>query len=192
MLVPWDDHQEYKQQRSAINQTLKCYREHCWRHDLSMLEKKIRTHIICGSQALEQENIKLKLSWIPHYVRDIRDLGHLLRRDAKRKWIKTKKKKFVAVIKDEKISRWKECFYIRQWNTLLGICIGGFCLWKRGNCSHKSSLLSIRETPSIQDKYTKWKGPRITKGRTETQIVCKNKEHLFCRSNQHSRISYPY
>jgi hypothetical protein len=55
-----------------------------------------------GSQILKQETITLKLPWRPQDVRDARAMGYLLRKAATRKWNQPRKKKFVAVNKDEK------------------------------------------------------------------------------------------
>jgi hypothetical protein len=38
-------------------------------------------------------------------------------------------------------------------------------------------------------KY-KSKGWKIAEGRPQTQIVCKNKECLFCRNNQHAGVNH--
>jgi hypothetical protein len=79
MSVPWGDHQEQQQQWSGVNQNLECYRGQSWRSDPKPggVQK-----IVCGSQTLEQEAVKLKLPWIPQDVRDARAVGYLLRKAA--------------------------------------------------------------------------------------------------------------
>jgi hypothetical protein len=39
---------------------------------------------------------------------------------------------------------------------------------------------------------TKCKGPKIAEGRLQTQIVCKDKEGLSCRNNQHEGVGQPF
>ena len=46
--------------------------------------------------------MKLKLPWRPQDVIDARVMGYLPRRAANRKWKQSRRKKFVAVKKDEK------------------------------------------------------------------------------------------
>jgi hypothetical protein len=41
---------------------------------------------MCGSQTLEQEAVKLKLTWRPQNVKDARALKYLLRNAANREW----------------------------------------------------------------------------------------------------------
>ena len=55
-----------------------------------------------GSQTLKQEAVKLKLMWRPQHVKDARVLGYLLRKTDNREWNQPRRKKFVAVNKDEK------------------------------------------------------------------------------------------
>jgi hypothetical protein len=55
-----------------------------------------------GSKTLKQEAVTLKLPWRPQDVRDARTMGYLLRKTANREWKQTRRKKFVAVNKDEK------------------------------------------------------------------------------------------
>jgi hypothetical protein len=42
--------------------------------------------IMCRSQTLEQEAVKLKLTWRPQDVKDARVMGYMLRKVAKREW----------------------------------------------------------------------------------------------------------
>ena len=49
---------------------------------------------------MEQESVKLKLTWRPQDVRDARVVGYLLRKAANREWNQPRKKKF-AVNKEE-------------------------------------------------------------------------------------------
>jgi hypothetical protein len=55
-----------------------------------------------GSQALEQKGIVLKLPWRPQDVWDARAMRYLLRKAAKKEWKQPRRKKFVAINKDEK------------------------------------------------------------------------------------------
>ena len=57
---------------------------------------------MCGSQILEQEAVKLKLTWGPQDVIDAGATGCLPRKAANREWNQLTRKKFVAVNKDEK------------------------------------------------------------------------------------------
>jgi hypothetical protein len=41
-----------------------------------------------------------------------------------------------------------------------------------------------------RDTYIQCKGPKITEGRAQTQIVCKNKECLFHRNIQYARVNH--
>jgi hypothetical protein len=54
---------------------------------------------MCGSQALEQEAVKLKLPWISQDVRDARAMGYLLRKSANKDWNQSKRQKCVVVNK---------------------------------------------------------------------------------------------
>lgn len=36
------------------------------------------------------------------------------------------------------------------------------------------------------------KGLRIVEERLQTQILCKQKEHLFCRNSQHAGVDHPH
>jgi hypothetical protein len=55
-----------------------------------------------GSQTLEHEAVKLKLTWRPQDVKDARAVGYLLRKAANREWNQPKRMMFVIVKKDEK------------------------------------------------------------------------------------------
>jgi hypothetical protein len=57
---------------------------------------------MCGSQTLKQEAITLKLPWRTQDVRDARAVRYLLWKAANREWKQPRRKKFVAVSKDEK------------------------------------------------------------------------------------------
>ena len=57
---------------------------------------------MCVFQTLKQEAVKLKLTWRPQDVKDIRNMAYLLRKAANRKWNQPRINKFVAVNKDEK------------------------------------------------------------------------------------------
>jgi hypothetical protein len=57
---------------------------------------------MCGSQTLKQEAVTLKLPWRPQDFQDARAIGYLLRKAANREWNQPRRKKFVAVNKDEK------------------------------------------------------------------------------------------
>ena len=54
------------------------------------------------SQTLKQEAVTLKLPWRLKDVKDARAMGYLLRKAANREWNQPRRKKFVAVNKDEK------------------------------------------------------------------------------------------
>jgi hypothetical protein len=56
--------------------------------------------IMCGSQTPEQIAVKLKLPWRPQDIS--RAAGYLLRKSANREWNQPKRKKSVAVSKDER------------------------------------------------------------------------------------------
>jgi hypothetical protein len=58
--------------------------------------------IMCGLQILKQEAVMLKLPWRPQDVSDAKAMRYLLRKAANREWNQLRKKKFVAVNKDEK------------------------------------------------------------------------------------------
>ena len=53
---------------------------------------------------MEQEAVKLKLTWGPQDIRDARAEGSEPRKAANRDWSQPRRKKFVAVNKDEKKS----------------------------------------------------------------------------------------
>ena len=57
---------------------------------------------MCGSQILEQEAVKLKLTWGPQDVIDAGATGCLPRKAANREWNQLRRKNFVVVNKDEK------------------------------------------------------------------------------------------
>jgi hypothetical protein len=57
---------------------------------------------MCGSQTLEKEPVKLKLTWRAQDVKDASTLHYLLRKAANKEWNQLRRKKFVAVNKDEK------------------------------------------------------------------------------------------
>jgi hypothetical protein len=51
---------------------------------------------------MEQEAVKLKLTWRPQDIQDARAMGYLLRKPANREWNQPRKKNFTTVNKDEK------------------------------------------------------------------------------------------
>jgi hypothetical protein len=55
--------------------------------------------IMCGSQT---EAVKLKLTWRPQYVQDVRAIRYLLKKTTNRECNQSRRKKFVGVNKDEK------------------------------------------------------------------------------------------
>jgi hypothetical protein len=67
-----------------------------------------------------------KLPWRPQDVRDVRAMGYLLKKAANKVWSQSKRKKFVAVNKDEKSWRSEECFDIRHGDAEFGVCPAGF------------------------------------------------------------------
>jgi hypothetical protein len=64
MPVPWDYHQENQEQCIGVNQNLECYRKQDWR------SRRGVDKIMCESQTLKQEGIKLKFLWRHQNVRD--------------------------------------------------------------------------------------------------------------------------
>jgi hypothetical protein len=56
-------------------------------------------------------------------------MGYLLRRAANREWNQPKRKKLVAVSKDEMSWRSEELFDIRHGDTEFKICQAGFVSW---------------------------------------------------------------
>ena len=82
--------------------------------------------LICGSQTLRQESLTLKLPWRPQDVRDARVISYLLRKTANREWIQPRRKKFVAINKDEKGVGALDCFDIRYGDTEFEVCLAGF------------------------------------------------------------------
>jgi hypothetical protein len=58
--------------------------------------------IMCGSQTLKQEAVRLKLPWIPQDVQVARALGYLQRKAARRECNQSRRKKFDAINKDKK------------------------------------------------------------------------------------------
>ena len=75
-------------------------------------------------QTLTQETVILKLPWRPQDIQDARDLGYLLRKVANRQWNQPRRKKFVAVNKDEKVVGGH--FGIRHGDAEFGLCPAGF------------------------------------------------------------------
>jgi hypothetical protein len=67
---------------------------------------------------LEQESVKLKLTWRPQDVRDARVVGYLLRKAANREWNQPKS---IAVIKAGKSWRSDGCFNIRHGDAEFGV-----------------------------------------------------------------------
>lgn len=57
---------------------------------------------MCGFQTLQQEAVKLNLTWGPQDVKDAKATGCLPRKDANRDWKKSRRKNIDAVNKDEK------------------------------------------------------------------------------------------
>jgi hypothetical protein len=51
---------------------------------------------------LQQEAVKLKLTWRPEDVQDTRAMGYLLSKADNRGWSQPRRDKFVTVNKDEK------------------------------------------------------------------------------------------
>ena len=49
-----------------------------------------------------KQAVTLKLPWRPQDFRDVRAVGYLLRKTANREWDQPRRRKFVAVNKDEK------------------------------------------------------------------------------------------
>jgi hypothetical protein len=68
----------------------------------------------------------MKLPWSSQDVRDARVMRHLPRKVPSKEWNHLKKKKFVAVNKNERSWRSEEHFYIKDGNTKFGVCPTGF------------------------------------------------------------------
>ena len=77
--------------------------------------------IVCGSQILEKEAVTLKLSRRPQ---DVKAMGYLPRKTTNRECNQPRRKKFVAVDKDEKI-RWSE-EHFRHGDAEFGVWPAGF------------------------------------------------------------------
>jgi hypothetical protein len=54
------------------------------------------------SQTLKQEAVTWKLPWRPKDAKDARAIGYMVRKATNRKWYQPRRKKSVAVNKDEK------------------------------------------------------------------------------------------
>jgi hypothetical protein len=80
-----------------INLSLQCYRQQSWRSDPSPLEESRRSCVI-----LRKEAITMELPWRPQDVQDARAMTYLLKKAANGEWNQLKRKKFVAVNKDNK------------------------------------------------------------------------------------------
>jgi hypothetical protein len=57
--------------------------------------------LMCGSQILEHEAVKLTLPWLSQDVRDARPMGYLPRKGTNRWWNQPKRMKFVEINEDE-------------------------------------------------------------------------------------------
>ena len=67
-----------------------------WHQPFQGAQKKM-----CGSQTLKQEAVTVKLTWKPQDIQDARAVRYLVRKTANREGNQPRKKKFVAVNKDE-------------------------------------------------------------------------------------------
>jgi hypothetical protein len=66
------------------------------------------------------------LTWRLQDVRDVRDVGYLLRKAANREWKQSKRKKYVSVNKAERSWRSEEHLDIRHENAKLGVLPANF------------------------------------------------------------------
>ena len=82
------------------NLNLECYSGQKWRGVCKSFGGAQK--IMCGSQTLEQEAVKLKLPWRPQDVRGARVTGCLPRKAANREWKQLKGRNCAAVNKDER------------------------------------------------------------------------------------------
>lgn len=58
------------------------------------------------------------------------------------------------------------------------------------NCITVLRQIDGKQAP-VSGERSRWcKGLKVTKGRPQTQIVCKNKGHLFCRNIQHVGVNH--
>ena len=82
---------------------------------------------MCGSQTLKQEAVTLKLPWIPQDIQDATAMGYLRRKTANREWNQPRRKKFVAVNKDEKgVGDLKTALALDMEMAKFGVCPVGF------------------------------------------------------------------
>jgi hypothetical protein len=78
------------------------------------------------SQTLKQEAVTLKLPWRPKDVKDARAMGYLLRKAANREWNQPRRKKPVAVNKDEKgVEIWRPLWH-QPWRCRVWSLPAGF------------------------------------------------------------------
>lgn len=70
--------------------------------------------------------MKVKLTWRPQDVRESRVMSSLVRKTANREWNQPKRKKFIAVNKDERSWRSEEHFDIRHGDAEFGVLPAGF------------------------------------------------------------------
>lgn len=93
-----------------INLSLECYRGQSWRSDSAFRGAQ---KIMCDPQILKREIVTLRLPWRPQDVQDARTQVYLMRKAAKRKSNQPGRKKFIAVIKDEKkeLEIWRPLWY---------------------------------------------------------------------------------
>jgi hypothetical protein len=88
------------------------------------------THALCripeDSQTMEQDAVKLKLPRRSQNVSNARGMGYLLRKAANNEWNQPKRKKFVAVNKDESSWKSKKNNGVRHGDAEFGVCPAGF------------------------------------------------------------------
>ena len=86
-----------------------------------MINLNLRVLQRAGSQILEQEAVKLKLTWGPQDYNDAKATGCLPRKAANREWNQPMKKNFVAVNKEGKGFE-----DLKTGDTEFGICTARF------------------------------------------------------------------
>jgi hypothetical protein len=114
---------------------------------------------------MEEEAVMLKFTWGPQDVPDARAVGYLLRKAANLEWNQPKRKKFVAVSKDEK-GAFRSPTKEYTWYAFTDTCIlasklqilkiqftGHMKLKKKKDQNIDASVLVRRKTKSHRSKH---------------------------------------
>jgi hypothetical protein len=101
MSLLWDGYQEQKKQLVEWSQLEPRVLQ---RAELEKQSKPFgeAQRIMCGSQIMEQEVVKLKLIWKTQSFKDARAVGYLNKKATNKEGKELRKMKFVAVKNDEK------------------------------------------------------------------------------------------